>query len=110
MSDYSTYYSRDSLWSKLTSLPTSASCELIEKVLMLYHLLLNGKGSVTTKTLIVAALGYFIAPIDAIPDVVPIVGYSDDLAIITALLKSLESLLTNPIRKLVRQSLPTFCR
>jgi uncharacterized membrane protein YkvA (DUF1232 family) len=38
------------------------------------------------KGLIYGALGYFIMPLDAIPDITPIVGFSDDLtALATAI-------------------------
>lgn len=36
------------------------------------------------KTTIMGALGYFISPLDAIPDITPFVGYSDDLGILVA--------------------------
>ena len=41
------------------------------------------------KAIVVAGLVYFIVPLDAIPDIAPIVGYLDDLGVITALLKYL---------------------
>jgi uncharacterized membrane protein YkvA (DUF1232 family) len=34
----------------------------------------------TLKALIIGAIGYIILPIDLIPDIVPILGYTDDLA------------------------------
>jgi uncharacterized membrane protein YkvA (DUF1232 family) len=43
------------------------------------------------KALIVAALIYFISPVDAIPDFAPFIGFLDDLGVITALLKYLGS-------------------
>ena len=46
------------------------------------------------KAIIVAALIYFIVPIDTIPDLTPFFGYLDDLGVITALLKYLGSELT----------------
>jgi uncharacterized membrane protein YkvA (DUF1232 family) len=39
------------------------------------------------KTVVVAALLYFISPIDAIPDLLPLVGYLDDLGVILAVTK-----------------------
>ena len=38
------------------------------------------------KATIVGALGYFIFPADGIPDAVPVIGFSDDLVVITAAL------------------------
>lgn len=35
--------------------------------------------------LILGALGYFILPVDAIPDFIPVAGYTDDLAALTAI-------------------------
>ena len=39
------------------------------------------------KVVIVAALAYFISPIDAIPDLAPFVGYLDDFGVILAVTK-----------------------
>ena len=39
------------------------------------------------KTVVVAALLYFIMPIDAVPDLAPFVGYLDDFGVIMAVTK-----------------------
>jgi uncharacterized membrane protein YkvA (DUF1232 family) len=39
------------------------------------------------KTIVVAALLYFISPLDAIPDITPLIGYLDDLGVILAVTK-----------------------
>ncbi len=36
---------------------------------------------------VVAALLYFVAPIDAIPDFIPVIGYLDDAAVVAYVLK-----------------------
>jgi uncharacterized membrane protein YkvA (DUF1232 family) len=46
------------------------------------------------KSIVLGALIYFIVPIDSIPDVAPLVGYLDDLGVITAVIKYLGSELT----------------
>ena len=43
------------------------------------------------KSVVVAALLYFIFPIDAIPDITPFIGYLDDLGVIMATVKYLGS-------------------
>lgn len=43
------------------------------------------------KTTIYGALGYFVSPIDAIPDVTPIVGYSDDLGVLVLALATVSA-------------------
>lgn len=44
----------------------------------------DGKASPKTIALILAALGYAVSPIDLIPDVIPVVGLSDDAAVLAA--------------------------
>jgi uncharacterized membrane protein YkvA (DUF1232 family) len=46
------------------------------------------------KSIVVGALVYFIMPIDSIPDIAPLIGYLDDLGVITAVIKYLGSELT----------------
>ena len=40
----------------------------------------------TDRVLIVGALLYLISPIDAIPDMIPVVGWLDDIGVATAVL------------------------
>ena len=49
----------------------------------------SDKVSAKEKTMIIGALGYFILPIDLIPDLIPVVGYTDDLAVLVAAIKLL---------------------
>ncbi len=43
------------------------------------------------KSIVIGALIYFISPIDAIPDLAPLMGYLDDLGVIAAVLKFMGS-------------------
>ena len=49
------------------------------------------------KAYIVGALGYFILPIDLVPDLIAGLGYTDDLAVIAILMKHLKDNLTPEI-------------
>jgi uncharacterized membrane protein YkvA (DUF1232 family) len=40
----------------------------------------------TAKGLMLAALAYFVLPTDAIPDIFPVVGFTDDAAVIAAMI------------------------
>ena len=48
-------------------------------VLLLYYTLQKPEVPKKTKAVIIGALGYFILPLDLIPDFIPIAGFSDDL-------------------------------
>jgi uncharacterized membrane protein YkvA (DUF1232 family) len=43
------------------------------------------------KALIVGALAYFIMPIDGIPDILPMIGFTDDAAVIAATLATVRA-------------------
>jgi uncharacterized membrane protein YkvA (DUF1232 family) len=68
-----------SFWEKIKGYALTAGKEVIEKALLLYYALIDSDTPIWAKTVIIGALGYFITPIDAIPDLTPVVGYSDDL-------------------------------
>jgi uncharacterized membrane protein YkvA (DUF1232 family) len=38
----------------------------------------------TAKGMVMAALAYFVLPVDAIPDILPVIGYTDDAAVLAA--------------------------
>jgi len=62
----------------------AAGKECIEKALLLYFIASDSETPAWAKAAIYGALGYFILPIDAIPDVIPIAGFTDDLGALVA--------------------------
>ena len=76
--NYATDFREDSLWDKLRNFGKTVGRELVEKVLTMYYALQDKDTPVWARTILIAALGYFICPIDAIPDVIPGIGYADD--------------------------------
>ena len=57
----------------------TAGREVVEKALVLFYTLKDKDTPVWARGIITAALGYFVLPTDAIPDIAPFVGYADDL-------------------------------
>jgi uncharacterized membrane protein YkvA (DUF1232 family) len=84
--NYTKNYSEGSLWKKIANFAGVAGKEVIEKVLILFNALKDKDTPTWAKGVIIAALGYFISPVDAIPDVVPFAGYADDLGALAAAL------------------------
>jgi uncharacterized membrane protein YkvA (DUF1232 family) len=77
-------YSDEGFWKKVKEYARVAGEEVLTPALKLYYAALDPDTPAWAKTTIYAALGYFISPIDAIPDLTPIVGYSDDLGVLVA--------------------------
>jgi uncharacterized membrane protein YkvA (DUF1232 family) len=80
---------RNSTINKLKEFSSVLSEGLIFNVLTLYYLLI-GNGPLRVKASVLLALAYFIFPLDSIPDLAPVVGFTDDTAVILALIASLD--------------------
>ena len=61
--------------------------KLVYAALILYYTLQSDKISKKDKAMIIGALGYMISPLDVLPDAIPIVGLTDDLAVLLYVLK-----------------------
>jgi uncharacterized membrane protein YkvA (DUF1232 family) len=54
---------------------------------------------------LLAALGYFVLPLDAIPDILPMMGFTDDAAVIAAAIAAVAGSITPEHREKARKIL-----
>nr|WP_241558942.1 DUF1232 domain-containing protein [Oceanobacillus halophilus] len=80
------HFSEDRLWYKIQRFSKRAGSSVIYAVLLLYFTLQKPEVPFKAKATIAGALGYFILPLDLIPDVALGAGYADDLGALTAAL------------------------
>ena len=81
---YQSRFSDSSFWDKVKKVALKAGAKLIYVALILYYELTDPTVSLKEKSVIIGALGYFILPLDLIPDTIPVAGYTDDLAALMA--------------------------
>ena len=103
---YGEHYNEADFWKKMQTLPRSALRQIMEKALLLRELLLDGSTPLWVRGTIIGALGYLILPFDLIPDPIPGVGFIDDLAAMGFVLGSLDTLVTEDIRKRALRRMP----
>ncbi len=72
------------LWPKLRR--AAARIPFAADVLSVWYCARDPETPTTAKAMIMAALAYFVMPMDAIPDILPAIGYTDDAAVIAAVL------------------------
>lgn len=82
--DFSSQYSDSGFWDKVKGYAKVAGKSALEPALKMYYAALDSDTPVWAKTTIFGALGYFISPIDVIPDMLPVVGYTDDIGVLVA--------------------------
>ncbi|MDJ0928993.1 MAG: YkvA family protein [Gammaproteobacteria bacterium] len=79
-------YSERGFWRKLVDFGRTAGREVIEKALWLFYAAERPETPKWAKATVYGALAYFVLPADAVPDITPLAGYSDDLTVLAAAL------------------------
>lgn len=91
-------YSDSRFWDKVMTYARSAGREVVEKALWLYFSAQHPKTPAWARSVIYGALGYFIFPLDAIPDLTPIAGYADDLGVLAAALATVAIYINDEVK------------
>ena len=105
---YANKFSPSDFFDKVARIAKRAGAKLVYAALILYYTLQSDKVSTTDKALIVGALGYMISPLDAVPDAIPIIGLTDDLAVLVFVLKKVWGNVEEEIKDKARQRLTNW--
>lgn len=103
--EYTRSYSEESFWDKLLRYAKAAGAEVIERALQLYYAAQDPATPAWARTVIYGAIGYFIFPVDAIPDSIPAVGYVDDLGVLAAAIAAVAMYITPEVKQKAKQKL-----
>ncbi len=98
-SDYTEAYSEQSFWQKVKGYALKAGSEVIGRALLLYYAAQRPDTPVWAKSTIYGALGYFISMADAVPDITPIVGYTDDLGVLALAIATIAAYIDDGVRE-----------
>lgn len=96
------YFSENKLFKKIEKVAKSAGIMVIYPAMVLFYLFKEKSVPLASKSIIAAALAYFIFPADSIPDITPIIGYSDDLGILLVSLSHMVKYITPEILEKVK--------
>ena len=85
---YEQHYNDSSFLDKVTKYGKLIGITALYKAVQMWFVLQKPDVPAGTKAVIMGALGYLIAPLDFLPDLLPVLGYTDDMVAITfALIK-----------------------
>ena len=102
---FSRHYNEKTLQQKLREFSVKAGQQVVYSVLLLYYILKSPDIPFKKKASIAAALGYFILPFDVVPDLIPLIGFSDDLWILIYTLVQISTSITPEIKKQAREKM-----
>ena len=81
---YGNNFNENGFWDKIKKFAQKVGLEGIRNALRLWYALDNPEMPAKIKAVIYGALGYFITPIDMVPDFIPVAGFTDDIAALAA--------------------------
>lgn len=81
---YQRAYSEKAFLAKLPRVARRLGRAALTQILRLYYVLMRKDLPGKTRVIILGVLGYFVLPVDLLPDIMPIVGFTDDLGLLVA--------------------------
>jgi uncharacterized membrane protein YkvA (DUF1232 family) len=97
---------RRSFWRKARRVV--AHVPFIEDVLAAYYCAFDRGTPLSVKATLVGALAYFVLPVDAIPDMLPVIGVTDDAAVLATAIKLVASHISPLHREAARKKVAEF--
>lgn len=108
--EYSKAFSDTSLFDKIIKNAQKAGISVIYAGLLLFYTLKKPSIPGWARATIISSLGYFISPIDAIPDLAPVIGYADDLGVLIVALATVAIFIDEEVKKKSKEKLKGWFR
>ena len=95
-----------SFWLKLKRVV--AQIPFAEYLIAAYYCAFDKNTPLPVKATLLGAIAYFVLPMDAIPDFIPVIGYTDDAAVLAAAIKVVSDHITPAHRQAAREKLGSY--
>jgi len=101
-------FSESQFWNTISKAAKRTGVQVVEKALMLFYTAQHPATPKWAKRVIYGSLVYFVLPLDAIPDFLPVAGFTDDLAALAAGISTVAMYLTPEIKNRAREKARTL--
>lgn len=79
---YKDEFSEPKFWTKLNKFAKRAGVKVVYTALLMFYAYRKKSTPTWAKNIILGCLGYLLSPIDAIPDLTPLIGFTDDFGVL----------------------------
>ncbi len=93
-------------WNKLKRV--AGKIPFAEDLLAAFYCATDSKTPSRVKLILLGAIAYFVFPMDAVSDLLPLIGFADDAAVLAAAITQVAGSITEEHRSKARQSLENF--
>lgn len=77
-------------------------------LLAAYYCVMDQQTPTRVRAILLAALAYFILPVDTIPDFLAFFGFTDDIAVLTAAIAAVSGSITDAHKRAAQKTLQEF--
>jgi len=98
-------FSENAFWKKITRYARQAGVKTVYTALLLYFAYKRPETPTWAKNIALGALGYLISPLDWLPDLTPIFGYTDDIGVLGFGLIMIAGHVNDGVKEKARQQL-----
>ncbi len=92
-------------WNKVKKAAKGGGGSLIYAALLMYYSFRRKETPTWAKAAILGSIAYFLSPVDFIPDLTPVLGYTDDLAVLVSGLITVGSHIDSEVRNKAKDKL-----
>ncbi|MEL6142805.1 MAG: YkvA family protein [Bacteroidota bacterium] len=108
MEKYQGEFSDKSLWKKLGTFARALGVKTVYTVLLLYYAYRRKDTPSWAKRIVLGVLGYLLMPFDAIPDLSPFIGLTDDAGVLGFGLVTIAAYINDEVRQKARKTLSKY--
>jgi uncharacterized membrane protein YkvA (DUF1232 family) len=94
---------RESFWKKLKRV--AAQLPFAEELLAAYYCAFDRQTPRHVQAALLGAIAYFVLPFDFLPDVLPVLGFTDDAAVLATAIRLVSGHITSEHRQAARAAL-----
>lgn len=105
---YRRFFSVGKFWKKLTRFARAAGTRTVYTSLLLYYAYEREETPAWARRIVLGALGYFLMPLDLVPDLSPVIGYTDDLGVLGIALVTIAGHINQEVKARAREKLTTW--
>lgn len=102
---YRSKFSESKFWRFLEIRGKSLSQVTIYSALLLFYAYRRKDTPGWAKRIVLGSLGYLLMPLDAIPDLSPLIGYTDDIGVLSFGIVTIAAYINSDVRRLAKEKL-----
>lgn len=95
---YKDKFSELKLWALLKTGARRLGTKAVYSALLMYYAYKRKDTPLWAKRIVIGTLGYLLAPLDAIPDLTPFIGFTDDIGILSIGLVAIAGFINDEVK------------